>query len=117
MGVCDQLEQIAETAKAVAAPEAKTGCDRHKRFGDACGMLKAAPNRIGNDMGDCLRILAIVEKIERDARGTRDWQALMGVPLRISENPLMKSHIWPSRLPARGQDEVVLVCGKMAEPQ
>ena len=77
----------------------------------------AAPDRIGNDVGDGFRFLAIVEEIEHCARRPGDPQTLVGGPLPLSQDALVKPHIGAPRLPALRQDEAVLVSGKVAKAE
>jgi hypothetical protein len=75
----------------------------------------AGPDGISHDVGDCLGILPVIQKVGGDPRWPCDRQPIDHGPLILASRSLVESDARLARLPPPREREVVPVCGQVAE--
>lgn len=115
IGIVSQVEEPAKQRQAIRAPEPEPGCVRRQSVSDRPWVVMARPDGISHDVGHCLGLLPVIQKVSGYPRWPGDRQPADHGPLILANWSLVESDVRLARLPPLREREIVPVCGKVAE--
>ena len=115
IGIADQVEEPPKQLQAVSAPEPEPGSVGRQSVRDRTRAIMARPDGVSHQVGHCLGILPVIQKVSGDPRWPGNGQPADDGPITGLNGPFVKPDVRPARLPPLWEREVMSVRGKVAE--
>src|ERR1700722_5989541 len=107
--VASCAEEPAKEREAIPSPEPETGGVRCEGVCERGWVFVDGPERIGNDLCDCLRVFLVVQQVGGDGRWPRDRHPVKNDPVAGVDWPMVEPDIGSAGLPPTRQRELVPV--------
>jgi hypothetical protein len=116
LGVADEVEKPTEESDPITAAQPETSGVRAERLRECPDVVVYPSKRVGYELANGLRILAVGKEIRSNPGGSRYRQPPEDDPLAFVELAAVNADVGTPHLPPCRKSELVNVGGQMADP-